>query len=198
MGGGGRRLYPASYQLLRGWLTEADVPEIKGEGTYQLAPLWGKASGAKAYRLARADGSTLWLEFRQPQPGFDNWKSDDPFVNGVIVRTVAHAGNVLTNTLVDATPGSAQGMKDAPLMPGHALHDTLSGKIVTVKSVGPNGAVVEVKNDGCCCRRRPSSARNRRARARRSCCRARRRSASSCAMRGRPRPASMRNRTAQN
>ncbi|MCA8062652.1 carbohydrate-binding protein [Burkholderia sp. AU38729] len=148
MGGGGRRLYPASYQLFRGWLTEADVPEIKGEGTYQLAPLWGKASGAKAYRLARADGSTLWLEFRQPQPGFDNWKSDDPFVNGVIVRTVAHAGNVLTNTLVDATPGSAQGMKDAPLMPGHALHDTLSGKIVTVKSVGPNGAVVEVKNDG--------------------------------------------------
>ncbi|WP_232453653.1 carbohydrate-binding protein [Burkholderia ubonensis] len=148
MGGGGRRLYPASYQLFAGWLGEADVPEIRGDGTYRLAPLWGDAPGAKAYRIARADGSTLWLEFRQPQRGFDDWKSDDPFVNGVIVRTVAHGGNVLTNTLVDSTPGSAAGMKDAPLMPGNALHDTLSGKIVTVKSVGPDGAVVEVKNDG--------------------------------------------------
>ncbi|WP_230974213.1 carbohydrate-binding protein [Burkholderia stagnalis] len=148
MGGGGRRLYPASYQLFAGWLGEADVPEIKGDGTYRLAPLWGDAPGAKAYRIARTDGSTLWLEFRQPQRGFDDWKSNDPFVNGVIVRTVAHGGNVLTNTLIDASPGSATGMKDAPLMPGHALHDTLSGKIVTVKSVGPDGAVVEVRNDG--------------------------------------------------
>ncbi|VWD61012.1 carbohydrate-binding protein [Burkholderia lata] len=148
MGGGGRRLYPASYQLFAGWLGEADVPEINGDGTYRLAPLWGDAPGAKAYRIARADGSTLWLEFRQPLRGFDDWKSDDAFVNGVIVRTVAHRSNGLTNTLVDAMPGSAQGMKDAPLMPGNALHDTLSGKIVTVKSVGPDGAVVEVKNDG--------------------------------------------------
>ncbi|RQV23015.1 carbohydrate-binding protein [Burkholderia cenocepacia] len=148
MGGGGRRLYPASYQLFAGWLGEADVPEIHADGTYRLAPLWGDAPGAKAYRIARADGSTLWLEFRQPQRGFDDWKSDDPFVNGVIVRTVAHGGNVVTNTLVDAMPGSPAGMKDAPLMPGHALHDTLSGKIITVKSVGPDGAVVDVTNDG--------------------------------------------------
>ncbi|KWU28895.1 carbohydrate-binding protein [Burkholderia sp. MS389] len=148
MGGGGRRLYPASYQLFAGWLGAADVPEIHADGTYRLAPLWGDVPGAKAYRIARADGSTLWLEFRQPQRGFDDWKSDDPFVNGVIVRTVAHGGNVVTNTLVDAMPGSPSGMKDAPLMPGHALHDTLSGKIITVKSVGPDGAVVDVTNDG--------------------------------------------------
>ncbi|WP_446902293.1 carbohydrate-binding protein [Burkholderia sp. YIM B11467] len=148
MGGGGRRLYPASYQLFAGWLGEADVPEIRADGTYRLAPLWGDAPGAKAYRVARTDGSTLWFEFRQPLRGFDDWKAGDPFVNGVIVRTVAHGGNVLTNTLVDAMPGSADGMKDAPLMPGHTLHDTLSGKLVTVKSVGPDGAVIEVRNDG--------------------------------------------------
>ena len=148
MGGGGRRLYPASYQHFAGWLGDADVPEIRNAGTYRLAPLWGDAPGAKAYRMARTDGTTLWLEFRQPLSGFDDWKADDPFVNGVIVRTVKHGGNSLTNTLVDTTPGSAKGMKDAPLMPGHALHDTLSGKIVTVKSVGPDGAVIEVKNDG--------------------------------------------------
>ncbi|TCW87557.1 carbohydrate-binding protein [Burkholderia sp. SRS-46] len=148
MGGGGRRLYPASYQLFAGWLGEADVPEIREDGIYRLAPLWGDAPGAKAYRMRRADGSTLWLEFRQPLRGFDDWKSNDPFVNGVIVRTVEHGGNALANMLVDATPGSANGMKDAPLMPGHTLHDTLSGKLVTVKSVGPDGAVVEVTNDG--------------------------------------------------
>ncbi|ARL38906.1 carbohydrate-binding protein (plasmid) [Burkholderia pseudomallei] len=148
MGGGGRRLYPASYQHFAGWINDADVPEIRAAGTYRLAPLWGDAPGAKAYRIARADGSALWLEFRQPLRGFDDWKLDDPFVNGVIVRTVVHGGNALTNTLIDATPGSAQGMKDAPLMPGQALHDTLSGKIVTVVSIAPDGAVIEITNDG--------------------------------------------------
>lgn len=148
VGGGGRRLYPGSYQLFSGWLDQADVPELRASGTYRLAPLFGSQPGAKGYRIARTDGTQLWLEFRQPLRGFDDWKADDPFVNGVIVRTVKHRRNALTNTLVDTTPGSPGGMKDAPLMPGHALHDTLSGKIVTVDSVGPDGAVITVKNDG--------------------------------------------------
>ncbi|MCA8275649.1 carbohydrate-binding protein [Burkholderia sp. AU30280] len=148
VGGGGRRLYPGSYQLFSGWLDQTDVPEIRESGTYKLAPLFGDRAGAKGYRIARSDGTQLWLEFRQPLRGFDDWKADDPFVNGVIVRTVKYQGNSLMNTLVDTTPGSANGMKDAPLMPGHALHDTLSGKIVTVNSVGPDGAVVTVQNDG--------------------------------------------------
>ncbi|MGS0896198.1 carbohydrate-binding protein [Burkholderia stagnalis] len=149
MGGGGRRLYPVSYQLFAGWLSDADVPVIDAVGSYTLAPLWGQQGGAKGYRINRVDGSSLWLEFRQPQRGFDNWKTDDPFVNGVIVRTVAHnGGNSLKNTLVDTTPGSPGGMKDAPLMPGHSLHDTQSGKIITVRSAGPDGAVIDVRNDG--------------------------------------------------
>ncbi|MDN7912803.1 carbohydrate-binding protein [Burkholderia cepacia] len=148
VGGGGRRLYPGSYQLFSGWLDQAQVPEIRESGTYRLMPLFGDQAGAKGYRIARSDGTQLWLEFRQPLRGFDDWKADDPFVNGVIVRTVRYQGSSLKNTLVDTTPGSAGGMKDAPLMPGHALHDTLSGKIVTVNSVGPDGAVVTVKNDG--------------------------------------------------
>ena len=92
----------------------------QGRGHVPAAPL-----GAKRRVRRRTSGARRRLDTQArvspAQPGFDNWKSDDPFVNGVIVRTVAHAGNVLTNTLVDATPGSAQGMKDAPLMPGHAL-----------------------------------------------------------------------------
>ncbi|VBB14484.1 PKD domain-containing protein [Burkholderia stabilis] len=148
VGGGGRRLYPGSYQLFSGWLDQTEVPEIRESGAYTLTPLFGNQPGAKGYRIARTDGTQLWLEFRQPLRGFDDWKADDPFVNGVIVRTVKHRANSLMNTLVDTTPGSANGMKDAPLMPGHALHDTLSGKIVTVNSVGPDGAVLTVKNDG--------------------------------------------------
>jgi chitinase len=148
VGGGGRRLYPGSYQMYAGWLTESDVPEIRDAGTYRIAPLFGDKPGARGYRIARTDGTVLWLEFRQPTRGFDDWKSNDPFVNGVIVRTVKYSGGKVLNTLVDTTPGSADGMKDAPLMPGHALHDTLSGKIITVRSVGPDGAVVDVKGDG--------------------------------------------------
>ncbi|WP_321790398.1 carbohydrate-binding protein [Burkholderia pyrrocinia] len=148
VGGGGRRLYPGSYQLFTGWLDKTEAPEIRESGTYELKPLFGGQAGAKGYRIARSDGTQLWLEFRQPLRGFDDWKADDPFVNGVIVRTVKYQGNSLMNTLVDTTPGSANGMKDAPLMPGHALHDTLSGKIVTVNSAGPDGAVITVQNDG--------------------------------------------------
>jgi chitodextrinase len=148
MGGGGRRLYPGSYQLFTGWLGANDVPEIRDAGAYTLAPLFGDRPGARGYRIKRSDGTLLWLEFRQPLRGFDDWKANDPFVNGVIVRIVEHKSGKVLNTLVDATPGSANGMKDAPLMPGHSLHDTLSGKIITVSSLGPDGAVVEVRNDG--------------------------------------------------
>ncbi|MET1534721.1 RICIN domain-containing protein [Burkholderia sola] len=149
VGGGGRRMYPVNYQLFAGWLSEEDVPAIVKPGTYRLAPLWSTLPGKQGYRLPRGDGSTLILEFRRPQGkrgSYEDWPDTSPFVNGVTVRIMRYLSNVsIRNTLIDATPGSADGMKDAPLMPGKSLFDTLSGRRITVLSADEGGAVVRVE-----------------------------------------------------
>jgi hypothetical protein len=145
MGGGGGKLYPVNYQLFAAWLDDTEVPTIRDPGTYKLMPLW-QPGGAQGYRIPRSDGSVLVLEFRQPRQGFESWPVDDPFVNGIIVRVARYSGNHLTNSLVDATPDSAQLMKDAPLMPGHSLYDELSRKFITVESIDSSGAVLKIEN----------------------------------------------------
>ncbi|MBR8317889.1 MULTISPECIES: RICIN domain-containing protein [Burkholderia cepacia complex] len=149
VGGGGRRMYPVNYQLFAGWLSEDDVPAIVKPGTYRLAPLWSALPGKQGYRLPRGDGSALILEFRRPQGkrgSYEDWPDTSPFVNGVTVRIMRYVSNVsIRNTLIDATPGSADGMKDAPLMPGKSLVDTLSGRRITVLSADASGAVVRVE-----------------------------------------------------
>ncbi|KVH14061.1 carbohydrate-binding protein [Burkholderia anthina] len=152
VGGGGRRMYPVDYQLFTGWLSEEDVPAIVKPGTYRLAPLWSTLPGKQGYRLPRGDGSALVLEFRRPQLDmgkrgtFEDWPDTSPFVNGVTVRIMRHPNTVsIKNTLVDATPGSADGMKDAPLMPGKSIVDTVSGRRITVLSADESGAVVQVE-----------------------------------------------------
>ncbi|RQU22197.1 carbohydrate-binding protein [Burkholderia cenocepacia] len=148
VGGGGRRMYPVDYQLFAGWLDEADVPLLVKPGTYRLAPLWSALPGKQGYRLPRGDGSYLLLEFRRPRGAkgtYEDWPDTSPFVNGVAVRIVRYPGSGIQNTLVDATPGSKDGMKDAPLMPGKSLVDTVSGRRITVQSADDGGAVVQVE-----------------------------------------------------
>ncbi|RQR58776.1 carbohydrate-binding protein [Burkholderia sp. Bp9125] len=148
MGGGGRRMYPVDYQLFAGWLDETDVPLLAKPGTYHLAPLWNTLPGKQGYRLPRGDGSYLLLEFRRPQGGkgaYEDWPDTSPFVNGVTVRIVRYSGSTIQNTLVDATPDSKDGTKDAPLMPGKSLVDTVSGRRITVLSADAGGAVVQVE-----------------------------------------------------
>ncbi|WP_234015417.1 RICIN domain-containing protein [Burkholderia sp. BE12] len=147
VGGGGRRMYPVDYQLFAGWLDEGDVPLLSKPGTYRLAPLWSALPGKQGYRLPRSDGSVLLLEFRRPAGAkgtFEDWPDTSPFVNGVTVRIVRYPGGAIQNTLVDATPGSKDGMKDAPLMPGKSLVDTLSERRITVLSADESGAVVRI------------------------------------------------------
>ncbi|AOK60637.1 carbohydrate-binding protein [Burkholderia ubonensis] len=149
VGGGGRRMYPVDYQLFAGWLDDADVPLLMTPGTYRLAPLWSALPGKQGYRLPRGDGSYLLLEFRRPwgaKGTYEDWPDTSPFVNGVAVRIVRYPGSGIQNTLVDATPDSKDGTKDAPLMPGKSLVDTVSGRRITVLSADDGGAVVQVES----------------------------------------------------
>ena len=121
-----------------------DVPVIREPGTYKLAPLW-QQGGAQGYRILRSDGSWLLLEFRQPGIKFEDWAPTDPFVNGVIVREMRYKNTNIHNYLVDTTPATSS-MKDAPLTPNRSLHDELSGKCITVKSVDGEGAVIVLED----------------------------------------------------
>ncbi|WP_158783425.1 hypothetical protein [Pantoea sp. BAV 3049] len=147
MNGGGSRLYPAPYLFYTGWLTNRQMPLVSQPGNYTLTPLFTapKDDELKGIRILRRDGTYLTLEYRQPLKGFETWASDDPFVNGVIVRVISFGGTIL-NTLVDTTPGSANGMKDAPLMPGKSIDDVLSGKRITLIGVNAEGAHVHIDN----------------------------------------------------
>lgn len=144
LGGGGSRLYPIPYLYYAGWLTDEQFPEVTKNGTYKIAPLFGDTAtaGVKGLRILRSDGSYLTLEFRQPLTHFENWPVDDPFVNGLIVRIARFNSNLVSNTLVDATPGSQDGMKDAPLEQGGSIADLLSGRQITVTHIDQTGATV--------------------------------------------------------
>lgn len=146
MNGGGSRLYPLPYLYYAGWLSDEQVPEASN-GVYTLMPLFGSstAPGVKGLRILRSDGSYLMLEFRQPvRQGFEDWKADDPFVKGVVVRVVTFSQTQVRNQLVDTTPESKHGMADAPLMPGQSVDDVLSGKRITVTEVTEAGATVRI------------------------------------------------------
>ena len=149
MNGGGARLYPLPYMYFAGWLNDVQVPEVSNNGVYTLAPLFGgvAVSIAKGLRIPREDGSYLTMEFRQPRKDvFEGWTVGDPFVQGVIVRIANFSPLQVSNQLVDATPDSAAGMSDAPLMPGQSMDDALSGKRITVLSANSAGAAVRISD----------------------------------------------------
>jgi hypothetical protein len=148
LNGGGSRLYPIPYLYYAGWLTDEQFPEVVSNGVYKMVPLFGEAlsTTARGLHIFRSDGSYLTLEFRQPLPGFEAWPTHDPFVNGVIVRVARFNSSTVSNMLVDTTPGSANGMKDAPLALGKSIDDLLSGKQITVRQIDQTGATVEIRN----------------------------------------------------
>lgn len=153
MGGGGGKLYPITYQLFSNWIPDSNMSTIHKSGLYELTTLWqGLQPGMiESYRIPRPDGSILALEYRQPQPsyGFDNFEYDtpSPFISGVTVRLAKYSGKTVTSTLVDATPGSKLGMKDAPLMPGQSLYDELSDTLITVVAIDSSGATILVEKN---------------------------------------------------
>lgn len=147
MGGGGASMFPVAYQHFAGWLSDADVPWIKHDGTYKLDPLWRRGSAAQGYRIRRSDGSVLFVEFRRPSQPFETWWEAAPYVNGVTVYVVNYSPKArsMTSTLVNTTPGSGRSMGDAPLLPNHSLDDTLSGMRLTVTLAHNDGAELKVE-----------------------------------------------------
>jgi hypothetical protein len=143
--GYGSRLHHNVARAHFGFISPYTVPATGG--TYTLVPADNATStaGPRMLRIARTDGTYLALELRQPTGVFDNFLSTDRVVNGVSLRIDSGSGAI--TKLLDATP-STTSFDDSSLAAGGSFADPLSGLTVTVQSVSPSGAVVNVSPTG--------------------------------------------------
>ena len=132
MGGGGddpRNHFNIRSKVLLGWWGPGDIFEVTQSGKYQIyAQDLPGASGPRGLRIVRDARNVYWVEFRQ-------LISENPYMmNGVrILKCCAdESGRVdMTSNLLDMTPGSPLGCKDAPLLLGRTFCDDEAGIYIT-------------------------------------------------------------------
>ncbi len=135
--GGSTSHFNARLKNVLGWIPGADAPLVVTNGTYRLtAQDHPNATGLRALRLARNDGKTYWLEFRN---GFNNrWVT-----NGVTLRW---GGPGAENTLLlDTTPGTPAARDDAPILIGRTFSDRcLDLHITPIRKLGISPEALDV------------------------------------------------------
>ena len=148
--GAGSRYHNQSQQVGElGWLAAGEVVTATPGATYELAPLLGGEAGRpKALRVARGDGTWLYLEVRAPAGAyFDDFAPGSPVVSGISIRMTPSAGtptnSPVNSRLIDANPLTAT-FSDAPLAVGATLTDPLTDITITTVSINADGAIVAV------------------------------------------------------
>ena len=121
---------------------QRQVVQVLASGRYRIPVLEAAGSAGRLFRIHRADGSFLDLEYHQPYGSFDDFGSGSPVVLGVTVRLVGTGPNAQT-LLLDATP-QTDTFDDAALAPGHSISDPYGGVTVSVVSADATGATIDV------------------------------------------------------
>lgn len=126
-----------------GWLAGGDLQTVSSNGTYTLASADGPGGGApRAVRIARGNGTWLYLELRSPWgANFDNFSPSDPAVTGVSVRISNDWTSIIQSQLLDMTPTTTS-FADAPLAVGQSFRDPVG--LATVSTVSVSGGVATV------------------------------------------------------
>ncbi len=129
------------YQL--GFHGTGDTRTVTTSGTYALGPAAFPTAAPKLLRVARPDGSYLYLEYRRPYGSyFETFSSTDPAVNGVTIRIAPDLFKVQSK-LIDTQP-STSSFSDAPLSAGRTFVDPIAKISVTTTSVSSSGASVKI------------------------------------------------------
>jgi hypothetical protein len=142
--------FSAHHKERLGWLGYGSSPglgKIVSSGEYFLPPYENADPRPLAWKIARPDGTSLYLEYRQPI-GFDGLNSaiflekDRP---GLLLHIGQDKNSLNSDTvvLVDAHPQTAT-LEDAQLRPGETLTDPLSGAKIEVLSAGAMGVSFKV------------------------------------------------------
>lgn len=163
-------LVPGHYNAFQkerlGWLNSANMPPIitaTATGNYSIDPFEANTLNAKAIKIPKSvntDGSKTYyyLEFRQPlgfDAGFSNIYSSN-LTNGIVVHTGTDT-DPNSSFLLDLNPEFRNWYK-AALTLGQTFQDSTAGISITVNSVSPAGASVNINLSGqpACVRAPPS------------------------------------------
>lgn len=123
---GTSRHFNARTKRLLDWLTDDQVATPQASGRLRLFAhdVAAPSSGPRAIRIARDPRTNYWLEFRTRH-------TNSPTSGSSLALRWANATNRPT-LLIDTTPGSPPGARDAFLRPGHTFSDPALGLHVTV------------------------------------------------------------------
>jgi chitodextrinase len=127
-----------------GWITGSGLQTITTAGSYTFGAAENAGATPRAVRIARGNGTWLYLELRVPfGASFDNFSASDPAVTGVSLRISNDWTTIVQSQLLDTTPATTT-YADAPLAAGRSLWDPVSGVTVTTTSVSGGTATVSV------------------------------------------------------
>lgn len=144
MGGGGddpRNHFSIRSKYLLGWLGTDGICNVTNSGTYRIhAQDTPSARGVRGLRIVRDAKTIYWVEFRQQIP------ENRFMMNGVrILRSYADNNEL---DLLDMTPDSSLGAKDAALLLGSTFTDKEAGIYIAPiekSTTTPASLVVVVK-----------------------------------------------------
>ncbi|TCL85817.1 MULTISPECIES: hypothetical protein [unclassified Rathayibacter] len=136
--------FNASQKTLLGWL-DGRTADLTAGGTATLVPMADDSTATHAAVVRREDGTSYWLEYRQPFD-FDSWL---PWhgTEGVLVHASGAASGSLDSgaSLIDVRPEDGISTFGASLLPGQSWTSS-DGLIVSVGQITSAGATVTVGN----------------------------------------------------
>lgn len=125
-----------------GWLPSVGTSSVSAAGTYQLAPLYGSASGARTLVIPKPDtGENYYLSFRDGSGADATLPSS--YKNRLTVHK--HSGRASARTYLLGTYGD-----------GQSFVDSANGITVTQLSHDANGARLSISMDSSCSNVRPA------------------------------------------
>lgn len=164
MGVSSRMLYPSAPHLENmGWLEPGDTQVVTADGDYSLRPYESTGSRPRVLKIPQAQDATTgvvtswyYLEYRQAI-GFDNIPRTPTIQelgvpDGVLVHVGSSAGQYITTTLLDMTPGSlpprGHDIFDPALPLGSSYADPVAGVSFGVLARSAAVATIRVKLNG--------------------------------------------------
>lgn len=119
------RHFSAHTKNFLNWLPDEAVQTVVSSGTYRIfAHDLPDAAGLRALKIKDDNERNYWVEFRQLQT------QNRYLMNGALLYWEFNKKQRKT-TLLDMTPGSPEGAKDAPLLIGRTFSDTEAGIHIT-------------------------------------------------------------------
>jgi hypothetical protein len=143
MGASDRRFDHSLHLAQLGYLTAGSARTVTASGRYTLSHA-ASSTGTRVIRVARGDGTYLYLEYRRPYGTlYDNFSRRDPVVRGVSIRIGGDWNAIVQTKLIDTRPGTAT-FADSALRLDRSFRDYLSGIKITVVDRGRSRAWVRI------------------------------------------------------